>query len=95
MGEVRLEQRRFERLDGVGLPNEPLGLVGAEGRLDPPQVHPHPVRLGRLDGGHHVLVASEEDRVGDGAMAGQGLEIGADLGVDALLLAPLVEVAQA
>ena len=83
-----------ERLHRVRLPHQALGLVGAERWLDAPQVHAHAVGLCALDRGHHVLVAREQHRVGDRAVAGQRLQVGADLGVHALLLAAVVEVAQ-
>ena len=55
----------------------------------------HPERLGGLDGGDHVLVAGDQDRVAHGVVPGEGLQVAADLGVDALLLPAGVEVAQA
>ena len=45
--------------------------------------------------GHHVLVARDQHRVGDRAVPGEGLHVGADVGVDALLLAACVQVAEA
>lgn len=51
--------------------------------------------LGGLDGGDQVLVAADEDGVADGAVAGEGFEVTADQGVDALLLVVGVEVAEA
>jgi hypothetical protein len=93
--EVGLEERALEHLDRVGLPDQPLGLVRAVRRLDAPEVDPDAERLRGLDRGNHVLVAGHEDRVGDRAVPGQRLHVGADLGVHALLLAARVQVAQA
>jgi hypothetical protein len=93
-GEVRLEEGPVEDLHGVGFPDQALGLVRAERRFQAPQVHPDAVRLGRLDRGHHVLVAGHQHRVGDGPMPGQGFHVRADLRVHALLLAARVQVAE-
>ncbi len=85
-------ERPLEHLDGVRLPDEPLRLVGAVGRLDPPQVNPDPERLSRLDRRDHILIARYEDGVGDRPVPGQRLHVGPDLSVDALLLAAGVQV---
>ena len=94
-GEVGADERGVEHVHRVRLPYQALGLVGAVWRLDAPQMHPGAVGLRGLDGGHHVLVARDQHRVGDGTMPGQGLNVGADVGVHALLLAARVEVAEA
>ena len=57
-------------------------------------MHPHPVRLRRLDRGHHVFVAGDEHDVAHRAVPGQQLEVLPQLRVDALLLAGRVEVAE-
>jgi len=57
-------------------------------------VDPDPEGLGRLDRGDHVLIARDEDGVGDGPVPGQRLHVGPDLGVHALLLAARVQVAE-
>jgi hypothetical protein len=94
LGEVGAQERGVQHVDRVGFPDQPLGLVGAVRRLDAPQVDPHPVGLGRLDRGHHVLVARDEHRVGDGPVPGQRLHVRPDLRVHALLLAARVQVAE-
>ncbi len=71
-----------------------LGLVGAVRRLHAPQVHPDAERLGGLDRWDHVLIAGDEDGLGDRAMPGQCLHVRADLGVHSLLLPARVEVAE-
>jgi hypothetical protein len=57
-------------------------------------VHPDAEGLGGLDGRHHVLVAGDQHRVGDRAVPGERLHVGADVGVHALLLAARVQVAE-
>jgi hypothetical protein len=57
-------------------------------------VDPDAITLGGLHGGQHVLVARQQHRVGDRTMPGQRLQVGAELGVHALLLALGVEVAE-
>ncbi len=94
-GEVRLKEGALEHLDRVRLPDQVLGLIGAVRRLDAPQVHPDAERLGGLDRGDHVLIAGDQDGVGDRAVSRQCLHVSADLGVDALLLPARVEVAEA
>ena len=92
--EVGPQERAVEHVDRVRFPDQALGLVGAVRRLDAPQVNPHAERLGRLDRWHHVLVARDEDRVGDRPVPGQGLHVRPDLGVHALLLTARVQVAE-
>ncbi len=94
LGEVGPQERGVQHVDRVRLPYQPLGLVGAVGRLDAPQVHAHPEGLGRLDRGHHVLIAGDQDRVGDRPVPGQRLHVRPDLRVHALLLAAGVQVAE-
>ena len=94
LGEVGPQERAVEHVNRVRLPDQALGLVGAVRRLDAPQVHPDAERLGRLDRGHHVLVARDQHRVGDGPVPGQRLHVRPDLGVHALLLAARVQVAE-
>src|SRR5579875_2169193 len=93
--EVRLDERSFQHLDRVGLPDQPLGLVGAIRRLHAPQVDPHSVGLSRLHRRDHVLVPGDQDRVGDRPVPGECLHVGTDLGVHPLLLATGVQVAKA
>ena len=59
-------------------------LVVVRGRA--PQVDAGPVLLGLLDRVQQVLVAADQDHVGDRAFAGQAGEVGVQEGVDALLL---------
>ena len=92
--EVRLDERALQHLDGVGLPDQALGLIGAVRWFHAPQVHPDAVGLGRFDGGDHVLVPGHQDRVGDRPVPGQRLHVGTDLGVYAFLLAAGVQVAE-
>jgi len=93
--EVGLEERALEYLDRVRLPDQALGLVRPVRGLDAPEVDPDAERLRGFHRGHHVLVAGHEDRVGDRAVPGQRLHVGADLGVHSLLLAARIQVAQA
>src|ERR1035438_4969013 len=92
-GEVGLKEGTIQHLHRVRLPDQPLGLVGSERRLDTPQMNAAPDRLGGLHGGSHVLVPGDKHGVVDRAMPGQRLHIRADLRVHALLLAARVEVA--
>jgi hypothetical protein len=91
---VRPAELGVELVDGVRLPDQPLGLVHAVRRLDAPDVNAHPVRLRRLDRGHHVLVAGDEHDVAHRAVPGQQLEVLPQLRIDAFLLAGRVEVAE-
>src|SRR5260370_453556 len=70
---------RGETTDRVGLARAPLRLVGPGRGLDPPQVPPPPVGVRRLHRRDHVLVAGDQHRVGDRAMPGERLHVGADL----------------
>ena len=83
-----------EAVDAVGLHLEEAGdgaLLGA----DREDVDADAAGLGHLDEAAQVLVAGDEEDVGDGAVCGELEEVLADEGVDAFLDAGGVEGAQA
>jgi len=94
-GEVGLKEGTVQNLHRVRLPDQPLGLVGSEWRLDAPQVNTDTEGLRGLHRGHHVLVPGDQHGIGNRAVPGQRLHVRADLRVHAFLLAARVQVAQA
>lgn len=93
-GDVGAAEVQVEGALAVHLPEQRLGLVAALPGLDAPKVDPGAVPLCGLHGGDQVLVATDQRGVADGAVPGERFEVGADEGVDALLLVVGVEVAE-